>query len=148
MLEGNSTSRNRGQTFLRKGSRSKRSSGSNTCTGGTDGECKIGGLVFKSNGLGTTTAEELNQKLGATFIGLIAESENLPRAICFYTDGVKLACEGSPLLDPLKALEARGVRLILCTTCLNYFGLMDQVRVGIPGEWGTSWRPCGPQTVC
>jgi len=93
-------------------------------------------IVFKSDGLGTTTAEELKHKLGATFISLMADSENPPRAICFYTDGVRLACDGSPVLDPLKALEARGVRLILCTTCLNYFGLMDQVRVGIPGGMG------------
>jgi len=93
-------------------------------------------IVFKSNGLGTTTAEELKQKLGATFIGLMAESENPPRAICFYTEGVRLACEGSPVLDTLKALEARGVRLILCTNFLNYFGLMDQVQVGIPGGMG------------
>ena len=50
-----------------------------------------------------------------------------------YTDGVKLACEGSPVLDELKALEAKGVRLILCQTCLNTFGLTDKVRVGIVG---------------
>ena len=93
-------------------------------------------IVFKSDGLGTATAEELKQKLAATFIGLMVESENPPRAVCFYTDGVKLACEGSPVLDPLRALEAQGVRLILCTTCLNYFGLMDKIRVGLPGGMG------------
>src|SRR3990170_4549278 len=93
-------------------------------------------IVFKSEGLGTTTAGELKQMLAAIFIGLMAETENPPRAMCFYTDGVKLACEGSPVLDPLKTLEAQGVRLILCTTCLNYFGLMDKVRVGIPGGMG------------
>ena len=33
------------------------------------------------------------------------------------------AVEGSPVVDVLKALEAKGVRLILCRTCLDYYGL-------------------------
>jgi hypothetical protein len=56
--------------------------------------------------------------------------------ICFYTDGVKLACEGSTVLDELQALEEKGVRLILCQTCLNAFQLQDQVRIGIVGGMG------------
>ncbi len=93
-------------------------------------------VVFKSNGLGHTQAQDLKEKLVASFLGLIVDADTLPQAICFYTDGVKLACEGSPVLEALQALESCGVRLILCTTCLNYFGLMDEVRVGIPGGMG------------
>jgi hypothetical protein len=47
---------------------------------------------------------------------LIAEADPLTEAMCFYTDGVKLAGEGSPVLDLLRSLESRGLRLILCTT--------------------------------
>ena len=54
-------------------------------------------------------------------------------AICFYTDGVRLVVEGSPVIELLKSLEAKGVRLILCSTCLSYFNLTDQVKVGIVG---------------
>jgi len=93
-------------------------------------------IVFKSNGMGNTQAQDLKEKLGTSFLGLIADTDPLPRAICFYTDGVKLACESSPVLEALRVLESRGVRLILCTTCLNYFGLADKVRVGIPGGMG------------
>ena len=57
----------------------------------------------------------------------------LLNVICFYADGVKLAVEGSPVLESLRALEARGIRLILCGTCLNWFGLTDRLRVGIVG---------------
>jgi len=87
-------------------------------------------VVFKSNGLGHTQAQDLKEKLVASFLGLIVDADTLPQAICFYTDGVKLACEGSPVLEALQALESCG------TTCLNYFGLMDEVRVGIPGGMG------------
>jgi peroxiredoxin family protein len=40
------------------------------------------------------------------------------------------------VLESLKALEANGVRLILCSTCLDTFGLSDQVEVGIVGGMG------------
>ena len=76
---------------------------------------------------------ELQLKLAGTYFGLLAESDPLPGAICFYTDGVKLVCEGSPVLEQLAALEGKGVRLVICRTCLSYFGLMDKVRVGIVG---------------
>ncbi len=55
----------------------------------------------------------------------------LPTKMLFYTDGVKLACSGSPVIDQLRHLESRGVERILCKTCLDYFGLEDQVAVGI-----------------
>lgn len=92
-------------------------------------------LVFKSDGMGVApaSAQDLRERLAGTFLRLVSEMEVLPRAICFYTDGVKLACEGSPLLDPLRALEEKGVRLIVCQTCLNFFNLTDRVRVGIVG---------------
>lgn len=93
-------------------------------------------LIFKSNGMGMTSEQPLMDKLTKTFLSLIQQNSNLPRAICFYTEGVKLACEGSPVLDELRSLEAMGVRLILCQTCLDYFGLMDKVQLGIVGGMG------------
>ena len=60
-------------------------------------------------------------------------ANTLPAKILFYTDGVKLACDGSPVIDEFKALKDRGVELILCSTCLDYFGLRDKVQVGIVG---------------
>ena len=44
--------------------------------------------------------------------------------------------EGSPVLEELRVLEGRGVPLIRCQTCLNYFQLADEVRVGIVGGMG------------
>jgi hypothetical protein len=44
--------------------------------------------------------------------------------------------EGSPFLERLTALEQRGARLIICSTCLGYFGLTEKVRVGIVGGMG------------
>ncbi len=93
-------------------------------------------LVFKTDGMGISESQPLREKLAKTFLTLANQMEPLPKIICFYTDGVKLACEGSPVLEELAALEQTGVRLILCQTCLNTFGLSDQVRVGIVGGMG------------
>ena len=93
-------------------------------------------IIFKSQGLGETSEQPLKDKLTKTFLTLTKQNPNLPRAICFYTEGVRLACEGSPVLEELQALEAAGVHLILCQTCLDYFGLKDKVKVGIVGGMG------------
>ncbi len=81
-------------------------------------------------------APELPVKLINKYFSLLTEGGNFPAAICFYTDGVKLTTKGSPVLESLKALEANGVRLIICSTCLDTFGLTDQVEVGIVGGMG------------
>jgi hypothetical protein len=89
-------------------------------------------ILVTRNGLGEAEPA-LQQKLAATYFKLLDENNILPAAICFYTDGVRLAVDGSSVLEALKSLEAKGVRLILCSTCLGYFNLTEQVRVGIVG---------------
>ncbi|OGO65342.1 MAG: hypothetical protein A2030_06760, partial [Chloroflexi bacterium RBG_19FT_COMBO_50_10] len=80
--------------------------------------------------------QALQHKLISTYFKLLDEHNILPGAICFYTEGVQLVVEGSPVLETLQSLEHKGVRLILCSTCLNYFNLIDKVRVGIVGGMG------------
>ena len=89
-------------------------------------------LVFTRNGLGEAPAE-LQQKLAAKFLQLNLDANTLPAKILFYTEGVKLACEGSPVIETLRALRDRGVELILCSTCLDFYGLREKVAVGIVG---------------
>jgi sulfur relay (sulfurtransferase) complex TusBCD TusD component (DsrE family) len=89
-------------------------------------------LVFTRNGLGHAP-EDLQQKLAAKFLQLNLDANTLPAKILFYTDGVKLACEGSPVAEKLRALNDRGVELILCSTCLDFYGLREKAAVGIVG---------------
>ncbi|HSB02907.1 MAG TPA: DsrE family protein [Anaerolineales bacterium] len=93
-------------------------------------------IVFKTDGLGMTDRQPLKEQLAKTYLRLVLQMEPLPAAVCFYTDGVRLACENSPVLEELKDLEAKGVHLILCQTCLNTFELLDKVRVGVVGGMG------------
>ena len=89
-------------------------------------------ILFTRNGMGEADPA-LQQKLAGTYLTLLDEHNILPAAICFYTEGVRLAVSGSPVLETLKSLEAKGVHLILCSTCLNFFNLSEQVQVGIVG---------------
>jgi intracellular sulfur oxidation DsrE/DsrF family protein len=92
-------------------------------------------ILVTRNGMGEAE-QALQHKLISTYLRLLDEHDILPGAICFYTEGVRLVVEGSPVLETLRSLENKGVRLILCSTCLNYFNLTDQVRVGIVGGMG------------
>ena len=74
--------------------------------------------------------DELGALLLRSFLKTQAELERRPNAIIFYNDGVKLCCEGSLLLDDLRALERAGIEIIACGTCLNFFELGDRLRVG------------------
>lgn len=80
--------------------------------------------------------ETLQLTLFGKYLELLLQNDELPAAFCFYTDGVKLVCEASPFIDKLRELEARKVRLIVCSTCLNYFSLQDKIQVGIVGGMG------------
>jgi intracellular sulfur oxidation DsrE/DsrF family protein len=89
-------------------------------------------ILITSNGIGHGP-EELQLTLIGKYLSLLLQNGTLPTAICFYTDGVNLVVEGSSVLEQLHKLEQRGVRLIVCSTCLNAFGLTDKVKTGIVG---------------
>ncbi len=46
---------------------------------------------------------------------------------------MKLVCSGSPVIEQLRGLESTGVRLIVCSTCLNYYDLAEKIQIGIVG---------------
>jgi intracellular sulfur oxidation DsrE/DsrF family protein len=92
-------------------------------------------ILIPNDGMGRAEAP-LQHTLMGKYLELLLASGDLPAAICFYTDGVKLVVEGSPVLAQLAALEEQRVRLIVCSTCLNYFKLTEKVRAGIVGGMG------------
>jgi hypothetical protein len=93
-------------------------------------------FIFNSYGLGHTDNAALKLNLAKKFLTLMAAADPLPAQICFYTDGVKLCVTGSPVLDELRVLADKGVALVLCYTCLETFGLLDQAVVGVVGGMG------------
>ena len=76
--------------------------------------------------------ETLGKLLMANFLRLLGEGDQKPHQIIFWNSGVKLVCEGSAVVDHLRKLEAQGVELLACTTCLEYLSLKDKQLVGKP----------------
>ena len=74
--------------------------------------------------------EELGKVLIKGFIYALTEQDVLPKTMLFYNGGAKLTCEESPTLEDLKSLEAQGVEILTCGTCLNHYDLTDKLQVG------------------
>jgi selenium metabolism protein YedF len=64
------------------------------------------------------------------FIYAISQQDELPSAMIFYNGGASIPCEDSPSIEDLKSLEAQGVEILTCGTCLNHYGLTDKLQVG------------------
>ena len=75
-----------------------------------------------------------NDELGAVlikgFLFAVSRLETLPKTVLFYNGGAKLTTEGSASLEDLRLMEQQGVEILTCGTCLNYYGLTDQLAVG------------------
>ena len=89
-------------------------------------------LMINSESLGHGN-EELGKTLMKKFLRTVVDSGETPEGIALLNSGVKLSCEGSPVLDELKALEERGAKISSCITCLTFYSLLDKVAVGIQG---------------
>ena len=75
-------------------------------------------------------SDELGGVLMKGFLFAVSQLPELPRTMLFYNGGASLTCKGSGSLEDLKSLEAQGVEILTCGTCLNFYGLTDQLAVG------------------
>ena len=74
--------------------------------------------------------DALGAKLMGSWLRTLATLEDKPDAIVFIHGGVRLLAPDSPHLEALRALDAAGVDLLACVTCLEFFGLTGQIQVG------------------
>lgn len=88
--------------------------------------------------VGHDTVGEGDQELGHSLIKMffytLSEKPDLPSAICFMNGGVRLVTENEQTIEHLKVLEQKGVKLIVCGTCLNFYGLTDKLQCGTIGN--------------
>lgn len=74
--------------------------------------------------------DELGKVLIKGFIFAVTQLDTLPKTMVFYNGGATLTTEGSDSLEDLKSLEAQGVEILTCGTCLDYYGLKEKLAVG------------------
>lgn len=73
---------------------------------------------------------ELGTNLMRMFFYTLAQGEDKPGAVLFMNAGVKLPTLDGQVADHLKALSDSGTEILVCGTCLNFYGLTDQLKVG------------------
>lgn len=88
-------------------------------------------FFVQSEGMGRGD-DQLGKLLMANFLRLLGESHDKPKNLVFLNAGVRLVCEGSPVLNHIQKLMEQGVEILACTTCLEYFELTDKLKVGKP----------------
>ncbi len=86
-------------------------------------------VVISSDKMGDGS-EELGKTLLKAFVFALTQQDSLPKTMLFYNGGAHLTCEGSPMLEDLNTLEAQGVEILTCGTCLNFYGLTEKLSVG------------------
>ena len=98
---------------------------------GVSVEASESGPVFL---ISRSTLGQGNDQLGAilmkSFFVSLLEQEPLPQTLLLLNGGVHLAAEGSPVLTGLQELSRRGVKILVCGTCLDFFHLKDKLAVG------------------
>ncbi|MGM0402063.1 MAG: sulfurtransferase-like selenium metabolism protein YedF [Chloroflexota bacterium] len=88
-------------------------------------------LIIPSQYMGRGEHEELGDILIRGFFHTLGEVTPSPDTVIFFNSGVKLVTEDSPILEDLRALEEEGLEILACGTCLDYYGLEEEVAVGV-----------------
>lgn len=74
--------------------------------------------------------DELGKSLMKMFIYTISEGDDLPKSILFMNGGVKVPTLNEQAIEHLKVLEDKGVELLVCGACLNFYGIEEKLQVG------------------
>ncbi|MFA6012421.1 MAG: sulfurtransferase-like selenium metabolism protein YedF [Desulfobacteraceae bacterium] len=87
-------------------------------------------LVMITHNTMGTGSKELGAKLMVSFVKTLDEIKDSLWRLVFVNEGVKLTVEGSETYPLLADLEKQGVSILVCGTCLDFFGLVDKRKAG------------------
>ncbi|WP_133965402.1 sulfurtransferase-like selenium metabolism protein YedF [Eubacterium limosum] len=73
---------------------------------------------------------ELGNALVKMFFYTLSQADDVPESILFMNSGVKLPSLDEQVVAHLQALEDRGVKILVCGTCLDYYKLKDNLKIG------------------
>lgn len=86
-------------------------------------------IVVSTDKLGVGS-DDLGSTLMKSYFYALSESDRLPTDIIFLNGGVKLTVEDSDSLQSIKVLENKGVNILSCGTCLDFYNLKEKLAVG------------------
>lgn len=74
---------------------------------------------------------ELGYNLMKMAIYTLNQAEVAPMNLLFMNAGVKLLCgDEAQIIDSVKEMMEKGTDVLVCGTCLNYYGIADDLKVG------------------
>jgi len=88
-------------------------------------------VVYINSNLLGVGEEALGAILMRSFLKTLLDLKPIPSKLIFINSGVRLTAEGSEILDSLKGLSEKGVGILSCGTCLDFYGLKEKLKVGI-----------------
>lgn len=88
-------------------------------------------LIIGTDSMGKE--EELGKVLMKGFFETMRVTKEIPDAIFFLNTGVKLTTVNEEIVSLLKKIEAIGVEIFSCGTCLKYYDLESELKVGYRG---------------
>ncbi len=86
-------------------------------------------VVVSKNVLGSGD-DKLGTALMKSYLYALSESDKLPTDVVFLNGGVKLTTEGSNCIESIQSLKDKGVNIVNCGTCLDFYGLKDKLKIG------------------
>lgn len=86
-------------------------------------------LLIASDRLGDG-AEELGRLLMKNFVITLLDVEAIPERMLFLNSGVFLTTEGSEVLEALEKLAERGVEILSCGVCLDFYHRREKLKAG------------------
>jgi selenium metabolism protein YedF len=87
-------------------------------------------FVLSSDFMGKVD-NDLGRLLIKAFLNTLADRDDLPSHLILFNSGVALACGEAETVASLERLEGRGVSILACGTCLDFFGLKQELRAGV-----------------
>ena len=75
-------------------------------------------------------SDTLGTALMKSYIYALSESDKIPTHLLFLNGGVKLTIEDSEVLESLRVLQDKGVEILSCGTCLDFYGIKEKLAIG------------------
>ena len=75
--------------------------------------------------------EALGSFLMKSFLKTLLDLETKPSRLILVNSGVKLAAENSKVLESLQSLSEKGVEIVCCGTCIDFYELKGKMKAGV-----------------
>ena len=108
--------------------------GENSSSNASSADSKLSNLkdrvvLFTKDKMGHGN-DELGKVLIKGYIYTLTELDEKPKKLLFLNSGILLTTGDAETISDLKKLEDMGVEILSCGTCLDYYGVKDELKVG------------------